>query len=163
VAAVFETDFEDGNLGDSLAAGSSDWDQAHGAAKPTYVASTRGALAMQVQTTGSDNPSVAKTFTATTTLAIRAYVKMLTAVTHYGIQLQTTTNVRAVLVFQGNGSVRMRSHAAALGTAAIGTGALNAATWTRVEWLVTPAVLDTSPQLAISNVPAGDHEIDPVS
>jgi len=139
MALLFATDFEDGTLGASLANGSSGWTDAWGATKPTYVASTRGALAMRASTGGTaDFPSVSfQSSPLTDTMAIRVYVKMSTATTFYALQLQTTSAIRAILQINSNGSVRMRSNSAALGASAVGTGAINSSTWTRVEWLVT--------------------------
>lgn len=139
MASLFSTDFDDGTVGDPLAAGSSGWSAALGAAKPAYVASTRGTVGMRAASGGTaDFPSVVRELGTRTTLAVRAYLRMSTATTFYALQLQTEAAIRAILQINSNGSVRMRSNAAALGAAAIGTGAISNSGWTRVEWLVTP-------------------------
>lgn len=139
MASLFSTDFETGTIGAALANGSSGWTTAMGTVKPTYIASSRGTIAMRAASGGTaDFPSVVREFGALRSVAaIRCYLKMSTAVTFYALQLQTEAALRAILQINSNGSIRMRSNSASLGAAAVGTGAINSSTWTRVEWLVT--------------------------
>ena len=141
MATLFETDFETGTIGAAMANGSSGFDAAVGAtAKCSYVAGFRGSVGMR-STTGAtgEQRSMTKIFAGLiSTVCIRAYVKMSTAVGVYVLQLQTASAARAILHVNADGSVRCRTGAAAaLGAANIGSGAINATTETRVEWLVT--------------------------
>lgn len=138
----FTTDFESGTIGSNLDTGMlAGFDASIGATgKCTFVTGLRGSVAMQSATGATGEQRSATKFlpslTLSNTLCVRGYVKMSTAVTHYAIQAQTVGAARAILQINSDGSVRMRSNSASLGTA-LGVGAINSSTPTRVEWLIT--------------------------
>lgn len=143
MAVVFTSNYDGGTLGQDMVNGpgaalSAGYDFAVGTLKPTFQAGLIGTLSQRSQTAGTaSSPSMTKMMpgSALTYIAcIRFYVLMTTAVTFYSLQLQTSAAIRAVLVINNTGTVRMRSNAANLGTA---LGAINGTTPTRVEWLVT--------------------------